>query len=65
MFLMGKSYQRLGDHLAALAMMERAYKLESNNPSIPMEASLEAMHVGDVSKSIFYSFSSNPAARNS
>jgi Flp pilus assembly protein TadD len=55
MFLMGKSYQRLGDHVAALAMMERAYKLESNNPSIPMEASLEAMHVGDVSKSIFYS----------
>lgn len=55
MFLMAKSYQRMGDHSAALAWMERAYQLEPNNPAIPMEASLEAMHTGDIQKSLGYS----------
>lgn len=55
MVMLGKAYQRLGDHVTALAWLERAYQLEPNNPSIPMEASLEAMQTGDIRKSLFYS----------
>lgn len=55
MVLMAKSYQRLGRHSEALEQLESAMKLELKNHSIPMEASLEAMHLKYVEKALFYS----------
>lgn len=55
MFLMGKALQRLERHAEALEQMEAAFQLEPANPAIPMEASLEAMHLKDLEKALFYS----------
>ena len=58
MVLMAKSLQRLERHAEALAQLEAAFIIELNNHVIPMEASLEAMHLGDLEKAIFYSAAS-------
>ncbi|WP_343632696.1 SseB family protein [Fluviicola sp.] len=55
MFLMGKALQRLERHADALEQMEAAFKLEPSNPALPMEASLEAMHLKNLDKALFYS----------
>jgi tetratricopeptide (TPR) repeat protein len=55
MFFMAKAFQRLGRHADALEQLESAFKIELENHSIPMEASLEAMHLKDLDKALFYS----------
>jgi hypothetical protein len=55
MMLQAKYLQRLERHTQALEKMEEAMKIEPNEPSIPMEASLEALHLQDIDKAIFYS----------
>lgn len=55
MVLMSKAFQRLERHQEALEQLELAFKLELENHIIPMEASLEAMHLKDIEKAIFYS----------
>lgn len=55
MMLMAKALQRLERHSEALEQLEVALKIELENPSIAMEASLESMHLNDLDKAIFYS----------
>ncbi|CAA9200883.1 SseB family protein [Flavobacterium collinsii] len=55
MVLISKAFQRLERHEEALEQLELAFKLELENHIIPMEASLEAMHLKDIEKAIFYS----------
>ncbi|MBS1635152.1 MAG: SseB family protein [Bacteroidetes bacterium] len=55
MVLMAKALQRLERHAEALAQLELAAKIELKNHTIPMEASLEAMHLKDFEKAIYYS----------
>lgn len=55
MVFMAKSFQRLERHAEALEQLESAFNIESENHSIPMEASLEAMHLKDMDKAILYS----------
>jgi tetratricopeptide (TPR) repeat protein len=55
MILMSKALQRRERHQEALDQLELAFKLELENHIIPMEASLEAMHLKDIEKAIFYS----------
>lgn len=55
MMLMAKAFQRLERHSEALELLETALKIELENHSIPMEASLEAMHLKDLDKAILYS----------
>lgn len=55
MFLMAKALQRLERHPEALEQLESAFNIEAENHSIPMEASLEAMHLKDLDKALYYS----------
>ena len=55
MVLMSKAYQRLGLHTEAFELLEKAFEIETENSTIPMEASLEAMHLNKIDKAIFYS----------
>lgn len=55
MILMAKSYQRLEKHSEALELLEKAFNIELENPTIATEASLEAMHLNDIEKAIYYS----------
>lgn len=55
MMLMAKALQRLERHSEALEQLETALKIELENHSIPLEASLEAMHLKDLDKAILYS----------
>lgn len=55
MVLMAKAYQRLERHAEALEQLELAFTIELDNHSIPMEASLEAMHLQDLDKALYYS----------
>lgn len=55
MVLMAKSYQRLEYHDEAFELLEKAFQVELENSTIPLEASLEAMHLGKIEKAIFYS----------
>lgn len=55
MVLMAKALQRLEKHSEALEQLEIAFKIELENHTIPMEASLEAMHLQDLNKALFYS----------
>lgn len=55
MMLMAKALQRLERHSEALEQLESSLKIEQENPSIAMEASLEAMHLNDLDKAIEYS----------
>ncbi|MBJ7427548.1 MAG: SseB family protein [Bacteroidia bacterium] len=55
MVLMAKAFQRLERHIEALEQFELAFKIEKENHTIPMEASLEAMHLKDLDKALYYS----------
>lgn len=55
MVLMAKSLQRLERHQEALALLEKAFVLDPENHSIPMEAALEAIHLQDLEKALYYS----------
>ena len=55
MVLMAKSFQRLEMHSEALEQLEHALNIELKNHSIPMEASLEAMHLNNIEKALRYS----------
>jgi tetratricopeptide (TPR) repeat protein len=55
MVLMAKSYQRLDLHSEAFDLLEKAFTIELDNATIPMEASLEAMHLNKIDKAIYYS----------
>jgi tetratricopeptide (TPR) repeat protein len=55
MVLMAKAFQRLEKHNEALEQLELAFHSEKENHTIPMEASLEAMHLKDLDKALFYS----------
>jgi tetratricopeptide (TPR) repeat protein len=55
MVLMAKALQRLERHAEALEQLESAFNIELENHSIPMEASLEAMHLKDLDKALYYS----------
>ncbi|MGL4596842.1 MAG: SseB family protein [Bacteroidia bacterium] len=55
MVLMAKAFQRLERHTEAFEQLETAFKIELNSHSIPLEASLEAMHLKNIDKALFYS----------
>ncbi|MFC4817683.1 MULTISPECIES: SseB family protein [unclassified Flavobacterium] len=55
MFLMAKSLQRLERHSEAFEQLEAAFKIELENHAIPLEASLEAMHLKDTDAALYYS----------
>jgi tetratricopeptide (TPR) repeat protein len=55
MMLMAKALQRLERHFESLEQLEKAFKVELENHTIPMEASIEAMHLKDIGKALFYS----------
>lgn len=55
MVLMAKAFQRLEKHAEALEQLELAFNTEKENHIIPMEASLEAMHLKDLDKALYYS----------
>lgn len=55
MFLMAKSYQVLDRHQEALDMLEQACSIELENPDVSREASIEAMYINDLDKTISYS----------
>ncbi|WP_196890134.1 SseB family protein [Aureivirga sp. CE67] len=54
MVLMAKAYQKIGEHENALEALEKAFLIEKEDHTIPMEASTEAMHMNDNEKAIFY-----------
>lgn len=55
MMLISKALQRLERHSEALEHLENACKIELKNHSIAMEASLEAMHLKNLEKALYYS----------
>jgi len=55
MLFMAKSHQRLGNHETALLWLEKAMQIETANHTIPQEASIEAIHLNDINKAIFFS----------
>ncbi len=55
MVLMAKALQRLERHSESLEQLELAFSIELENHTIPMEASLEAMHLKNIDKAIYYS----------
>lgn len=55
MFLMAKSYQVLDRHQEALNMLEQACSIELDNPDVAREASIEAMYINDIDKTVLYS----------
>ena len=55
MVLMAKAFQRLERHTEALEQLELAFITDKENHTIPMEASLEAMHLKDPDKALYYS----------
>jgi len=63
LFFSGKIYQRMHAHSKSLLCFEKAMRLEKENFNIPLEASLEAMHLGKIELSINYS--SEAIIRNS
>jgi tetratricopeptide (TPR) repeat protein len=54
MWGLGKAHQALGHHNTALGWFERALKIETNNPDIYREASLEAMSLGNAEQALIY-----------
>ncbi|MBB1150062.1 MULTISPECIES: SseB family protein [unclassified Myroides] len=58
MVLMAKALQRLGRHEEALVLLEQAFAINQENHSIPMEAALEAVHLRDLEKALYYSAAS-------
>jgi Flp pilus assembly protein TadD len=46
MWLLGKIYQRLGDHAASLAWFSRAHRVNPDHPDVAREAAIAAMDLG-------------------
>ncbi len=55
MVLSAKALQRLNRHDEAFALLEKAFIVNEENHSIPMEAALEAIHLQNLEKALFYS----------
>jgi tetratricopeptide (TPR) repeat protein len=55
LFFIGKLYQRVGDYEKSLQYLETALGIEKENPNLPQEASLVAMHLNQIEKGIAYS----------
>ena len=55
MFFMAKGLQRLGRHSEALEQFETALEIEKENHFVSMEASIEALHLYNLEKALFYS----------
>lgn len=58
MVLKAKALQRLGRHEEALSLLEKAFVSNEENHAIPMEAALEAIHLQDLEKALYYSAAS-------
>ncbi len=54
MWLMGKSYQRLGKHEQALKLFAAAHEIKPDQPDVSREASLEAIDLGRPIEAIHY-----------
>ncbi len=54
MWGLGKAYQAMGDHFMALEWFEKTYLLKSDLFDVPLEASIEAMRIGNASKALHY-----------
>ena len=55
MFFLAKAYQRLGEHTTALELLQAAMKIELNNDVIAREASLECIHLNNISLAVQFS----------
>jgi tetratricopeptide (TPR) repeat protein len=54
MWGIGKAHQALGNHLTALGWFERAVAIETGNPDVYREATIEAMGLGKAGKAVTY-----------
>ncbi|MGE5604943.1 MAG: tetratricopeptide repeat protein [Bacteroidota bacterium] len=54
MWGLGKAYQAMGDHSRALEWFEKTYLLKPDLVDVPLEASTEAMRIGNASKALRY-----------
>jgi tetratricopeptide (TPR) repeat protein len=54
MWGLGKSYQAMGDHSMALEWFEKTHQLKPDLLDAPLEASIEAMRIGNASKALHY-----------
>lgn len=54
MWGLGKAYQAMGDHSRAFEWFEKTYLLKPDLVDVPMEASTEAMRIGNASKALHY-----------
>jgi hypothetical protein len=55
MFGIAKAHQRMGQHEKALEMLESALEIDQVNFNIPLEASIEAVNLGNLDKALLYS----------
>ena len=54
MWGLGKAHQAIGDHCTALQWFEKVYHLKPDLVDVPLEASTEAMRIGDAQKGLQY-----------
>jgi len=54
MWGLGKAHQAIGDHCTALQWFEKVYHLKPDLVDVPLEASTEAMRIGDAHKALQY-----------
>lgn len=54
MWGLGKAYQVRGEHSKALEWFEKTYLLKPDLVDVPLEASTEAMRIGNASKGLYY-----------
>lgn len=54
MWGLGKAHQALGNHLTALGWFERALTIESGNPDVYREATIEALGLGKADRAMIY-----------
>jgi tetratricopeptide (TPR) repeat protein len=55
LFFIAKLYQRLRNYEQSLFYFETALQTEHTNPNLPQEASIVAMHLGQLEKALAYS----------
>ncbi|WP_046757622.1 SseB family protein [Kordia jejudonensis] len=55
MLLLAKVHQRLRNHELSFALLEKAFHIELDDHTIPVEAAFEAMHIHKTEKALFYS----------